>query len=30
MKEMRRGCQKAINYTGAAFEVEELKWTQTA
>jgi hypothetical protein len=30
MKAMRTACQAAIGFDGAAFEVEELKWTQTS
>ena len=30
MLEMRQACQQAINFTGAAFKVSELEWTQTA
>jgi hypothetical protein len=30
MMAMRTACQQAIGYNGSAFEVPELKWTQTA
>jgi hypothetical protein len=30
MKSMRTACQQAIGYNGSAFEVPELRWTQTA
>ena len=30
MKDMRSKCQAALNFTGAAFKVPELLWTQTA
>ena len=30
MQAMKKACQEAIGFDGSAFEVEELKWTQTA